>query len=197
MADTAKQVARDALVEAASVFSSVELEQATLADMDAGELLAYLEDHGVTVDVGAMEAAAAAALAPDARAISSGMTDSAKREAVTAKVKAQIVAQAKSAARETVRNAEKAAWDLADDRDWDLKFYMWVSVGSGVCDSCHSLHGQVFALDQWEAIGIPGSGATICGERCRCTLVPVDGTDREITRYRNEAAREGLERRTP
>lgn len=197
MADTARQVARDALVEAAAVFAAVELEQGQLADMDTSELLAYLEDHGVTVDVGAMEAAAAAALTPDARAIESGLTDPAKREAVTVKVQAQIVAQAKRAARETVRNAEKAAWDLADDREWDQKFYMWVSVGSGVCDSCHSLHGQVFALDQWESIGIPGSGATICGERCRCTLVPVDATDREITRYRNEAARAGLEGRSP
>lgn len=189
------EIARAAVAAARALFSDVDLAQSELEDMSTDELAAYLEDHGVELDLGALESEIAAALAPDARAIEGGLTDPAKRAQVEEKVAKLIVSQAKRVTRDTVRKAQAAAWDEADGREWDRKFYMWVSVGSGVCDSCHSLHGQVFALDQWEAIGVPGSGATLCGDRCRCTLVPVEGTEREITRYRNEVARGDLEGR--
>lgn len=191
------EIARAAVAAARALFADVDLAQAELADMSTDELAAYLADHGVELDVATLEAAVAAALANDAKAIEGGLTDPAKRAQVEEKVAKLVQSSAKRVARDTVRKAQMAAWDQADEREWDRKFYMWVSVGSGVCDSCHSLHGQVFALDQWESIGVPGSGATLCGDRCRCTLVPVQGTDREITRYRNEVAREGLEGRSP
>lgn len=193
--DTRQEIARAAVAAARALFTDVDLAQAELADMSTEELAAYLADHGVELDVAALERETAAALANDAKAIEGGLTDPAKRQQVEERVAKLVVSNAKRVARDTVRKAQMAAWDEADGREWDRKFYMWVSVGSGVCDSCHSLHGQVFALDQWESIGVPGSGATLCGDRCRCTLVPVEATEREITRYRNEAARAGLEGR--
>jgi hypothetical protein len=191
-----QDVAADAAVMAAPVFAVQEITQAELDDMGTAELIAYLAEHGTEIDPDELRASVAAALEADAPAIRGGLTDAGKRAAVEKKVKSLVESTARRITRDTVRKSQMAAWDLADDREWDRKFYMWVSVGSGVCDSCHSLHGQVFALDQWESIGIPGSGSTICGDRCRCTLVPGEGTDREVTRRRNDAARAGLEDRT-
>jgi hypothetical protein len=41
------------------------------------------------------------------------------------------------------------------------------------CDDCSQNSGmESKTLIEWQSIGIPGSGNTICGDYCRCILVP-------------------------
>lgn len=188
-----KEQARLAVTVVAKILAEAGVDVSGIMDMDAEELTEFLADHGVDLDVAALTDSVVAQLEPDRRAIEGGLTDAAKREQVQAKVTKLLGETARNVARQTVRQAQLSAFKAAETREWDRQFYVWVSVGDAkICDSCHTLHGQVFAMDQWEDIGLPGAGQTLCGERCRCTLVPTKGTDREVTKYRDEVARGNL-----
>ena len=51
--------------------------------------------------------------------------------------------------------------------------YVWVSVNGPVsCPQCIERHGKAQGLAEWETDGLPGDGATYCGESCMCQLVP-------------------------
>ncbi len=51
--------------------------------------------------------------------------------------------------------------------------WTWVSNNdANRCEDCAKLDGEVATWDEWEAMGLPGMGATVCGWRCRCTLEP-------------------------
>lgn len=50
--------------------------------------------------------------------------------------------------------------------------FRWVSVGSPkICVDCQERIGEVATLDQWEVIGLPATGFSICKEFCYCQLV--------------------------
>lgn len=55
--------------------------------------------------------------------------------------------------------------------------YEWMAVvDSNTCDDCYQrsqMEARSYA--EWEKIGLPGAGATQCGQRCRCDIVG-DGT---------------------
>lgn len=51
----------------------------------------------------------------------------------------------------------------------------WVSVGSPrICPDCKKRIGEIRTWNQWEALGLPGSGFSVCKEFCYCQLVPSD-----------------------
>ena len=55
-----------------------------------------------------------------------------------------------------------------------LKF-RWVSVGSNrICVDCEARIGQIEAWEEWEALGLPATGFSVCKENCYCQLVPED-----------------------
>ena len=55
-----------------------------------------------------------------------------------------------------------------------LKF-KWVSVGSPrICKDCEERVGQVKTWDEWEELGVPASGFSVCKEYCYCQLIPSD-----------------------
>ena len=63
-----------------------------------------------------------------------------------------------------------------------LKF-QWVSVGSSkICVDCEARIGQIETWEQWEALGYPATGFSVCKENCYCQLVPeeVDIDDRIV-----------------
>ena len=50
--------------------------------------------------------------------------------------------------------------------------FRWVSVGAPkICVDCQERIGEVATLDQWEAIGLPATGFSVCKEFCYCQLV--------------------------
>ena len=51
----------------------------------------------------------------------------------------------------------------------------WVSVGSPrICVDCEDRIGEIGTWDEWEAIGLPASGFSVCKEFCYCQLIPTD-----------------------
>ena len=75
----------------------------------------------------------------------------------------------------------------------DSLTFKWVSVGSPkICPDCKARVGQVKSWDEWQELGVPASGFSVCKEYCYCQLVPsnvqiddfviVDGIGAERTR---------------
>tara|TARA_Y100000034_G_scaffold1495_1_gene1888 strand:+ start:3368 stop:3859 length:492 start_codon:yes stop_codon:yes gene_type:complete len=57
----------------------------------------------------------------------------------------------------------------------DSLMMQWVSVGTPrICVDCEPRIGQVKTWDEWEAIGLPASGFSVCKEFCYCQLVPAN-----------------------
>lgn len=53
--------------------------------------------------------------------------------------------------------------------------FTWIAVGDErTCLDCAGRSGASLPLDEWESIGLPGDGATICADYCRC-VVMADG----------------------
>ena len=53
-----------------------------------------------------------------------------------------------------------------------LKF-RWVSVGSPrICPDCKKRIGLIRTWNEWESLGLPSSGFSVCKAYCYCQLVP-------------------------
>ncbi|RLC34040.1 hypothetical protein DRH14_03810 [Candidatus Shapirobacteria bacterium] len=70
---------------------------------------------------------------------------------------------------------------LRDDAEFseigvDLK-YRWSAVLVNTCSDCLERHGTVAEWDEWEVIGLPRSGSTVCRENCKCVLLPEESTE--------------------
>jgi hypothetical protein len=50
--------------------------------------------------------------------------------------------------------------------------YRWSAVLINTCPDCLERHGQVMKWGEWEAEGLPRSGVTVCGQNCKCVLLP-------------------------
>jgi hypothetical protein len=51
--------------------------------------------------------------------------------------------------------------------------WMWITINDDSrCTDCADRHGEVKTWDEWESLGLPGMGTTVCGWRCRCALEP-------------------------
>ena len=49
----------------------------------------------------------------------------------------------------------------------------WISVGSPrICADCEPRIGEIRTWDEWEAIGLPASGFSVCKEFCYCQIIP-------------------------
>lgn len=60
----------------------------------------------------------------------------------------------------------------------DIK-YRWVAILVNTCPDCLDRHGQVQQHEDWEQLGLPRTGATVCGENCKCVLLPEEATELE------------------
>ena len=52
------------------------------------------------------------------------------------------------------------------------KTYRWSAVLVRTCPDCLERHGQVKEWEEWEAVGLPRTGSTVCRENCHCVLIP-------------------------
>ena len=51
--------------------------------------------------------------------------------------------------------------------------YRWQTESGNPCPDCVGRSGyEPMTMEEWEAIGTPKTGATICGSHCMCVLVP-------------------------
>lgn len=54
----------------------------------------------------------------------------------------------------------------------DADEWEWITTSAKPCDDCAPRHGEVKEYREWEAIGLPRSGFSVCGDNCKCALVP-------------------------
>jgi hypothetical protein len=57
--------------------------------------------------------------------------------------------------------------------------YRWIAVLINTCPDCIKRHGKVKTWEQWEEVGLPRTGATVCRQHCKCMLAPADTTELE------------------
>ena len=65
---------------------------------------------------------------------------------------------------------------LGQDRVYGDSLNMqWVSVGTPkICPDCEARIGEIRTWNEWEAIGLPASGFSVCKEFCYCQLIPAE-----------------------
>lgn len=194
---TLTRAERKALAEAAlaAAEQSADVRLLTLDDLmllDQTDLDQYMASLGVEVDWERLEDDTRRALGSEALALERGdpLTE-ARRERLMEASERAVVQTARDTANKIMGDMRLNAWQQADNRPEDQQFFMWVSVGTGCCKDCRSLHGVIFRMDYWDGHS-PREGQTLCGARCRCSLVPCPspGTGNEGTR--SEEARQIL-----
>jgi hypothetical protein len=64
--------------------------------------------------------------------------------------------------------------------------YRWAAVLVNTCPDCIERHNMpAMKWDEWEAMGLPRTGTTVCKEHCRCMLIPEEfATTEPIKRER-------------
>ena len=63
---------------------------------------------------------------------------------------------------------------IGQDRIYgDSVMMRWVSVGTPkICVDCSERIGEIRSWEEWESLGLPASGFSVCKEFCYCQLVP-------------------------
>lgn len=138
-----------------------------LIDKTPEQLIKVLDRFNITPDLKEIDRNAERAYQTFARSIEQGIEpDDALWE--------RIQAQQEKEMTQTLRIMAKTAIsgyriDALGKSGQDL---MWVTRVIGVCPSCQARHGKIKTLPEWKTLGLPGSGALLCGPECRCQLVP-------------------------
>ena len=73
-----------------------------------------------------------------------------------------------------------------------VKEYIWITGGGNTCPDCLPRHNEVRTYEQWQSVGIPRSGFSVCGHHCGCTLVPSTYRGEKLDKalYRTERVKE-------
>lgn len=51
--------------------------------------------------------------------------------------------------------------------------WQWIAVSTKPCPDCQARAGKIMSFAQWQKIGLPGDGRTICEHFCKCNLLPL------------------------
>jgi translation initiation factor 2 beta subunit (eIF-2beta)/eIF-5 len=92
----------------------------------------------------------------------------------------EFAKRAKIVARNAVRRERaQAEIDAYREEFPDDAEFQWITVSARPCPDCQQLAGSVKKFSEWRAMNLtPGSGSTICGQACRCKLMPLIVADR-------------------
>ena len=56
--------------------------------------------------------------------------------------------------------------------------WQWITISSKPCPDCEARAGVILPYNRWVAMGMPGTGRTICGSSCKCQCAPVSISDK-------------------
>lgn len=96
----------------------------------------------------------------------------------------RIFGEFRNAVKATANGVMSRTRDIAQIDEHGLEQdFKWVAVlDERTCPDCERRHGQSKSWDEWESEGLPRTGATKCGNYCRCILVPQGVPDIEPVR---------------
>lgn len=89
--------------------------------------------------------------------------------------------------RNNIKNATGNAVQLMSEAairqqygDKGIRTFKWITAGGNVCDDCLPRHGEIATWQEWNIIGMPRSGFSVCKHNCQCQLVPSTYNDKEV-----------------
>ena len=90
----------------------------------------------------------------------------------------EFAKKAKRVAVDAVRR-ERSAAEIDEYRKIakQNQLWQWIAVSTKPCPDCDARAGRTLPIEQWERMGLPGSGRTICGRACKCLLMPDNVAD--------------------
>ena len=93
----------------------------------------------------------------------------------------QIFSEFRSAIKSTANGSTKRVRDIGYFNEVTLdRDYRWSAILlEDTCEDCKKRHGQVKTWSEWEAEGLPRTGATRCLDDCRCVLIPAKFRDQQ------------------
>jgi hypothetical protein len=53
----------------------------------------------------------------------------------------------------------------------------WVAILVNTCEDCLPRHGQTKTYNEWEELGMPRSGFSVCKSKCQCDVFPASVTE--------------------
>jgi len=113
----------------------------------------------------------------------SGMQDEFIKETLLKDLRegGQIFGDFRAALKSQVRlGIEDSARGQLKEEFKDIENWDWLGIADGkICPDCLQRHNsESKTYQEWQAIGLPGTGATVCQVDCRCTLVPAKSVDK-------------------
>ncbi len=86
----------------------------------------------------------------------------------------RIFGELRNTIKRGIVSATMQASRVGQDRVYgDSVAMRWVSVGTPkICPDCELRIGEIRSWEEWEALGLPASGFSVCKEFCYCQLVP-------------------------
>jgi len=90
--------------------------------------------------------------------------------------------RANAVARDAARRArsQEQIGVLRQDFPRPNDMWQWITVSTKPCPDCSLRAGKVLSWAEWEQIGTPGSGHTVCGSACKCLLQPIEIAERRF-----------------
>ena len=87
----------------------------------------------------------------------------------------RIFGELRNTIKRGIVSATMHASRVGQDRIYgDSVAMQWVSVGTPkICVDCEARIGEVRTWADWESLGLPASGFSVCKEFCYCQLIPV------------------------
>ena len=68
------------------------------------------------------------------------------------------------------REAQSKSFDEYRQAAGPNEEWEWITISAKPCPDCIERGGKVLSLDDWQTLGLPGDGRTICGSFCMCQL---------------------------
>lgn len=188
----ASKAERDAYVEAVrrrliELESGPDLTLEELLSFSTEELIAYMELFDVVIDETVIDAEIDATMGTYLASLERGEPmDAAKQEDLEKRIDTSTSRVAAVTTKSAMGQTRAQIMEQEDPRDELDRVYQWLSALRRPCRSCEERHGQQHTMEEWQILGVPRSGGTLCGSNCECELMPV-GFDRTSTRARVDA----------
>lgn len=92
----------------------------------------------------------------------------------------RMFSEFRRAVKSTARGSVNRVRDISYFSEFGVdRKYRWSAILVKTCPDCLARHGKSMLWEEWEKVGLPRTGATVCRENCHCVLIPTGFTELE------------------